>query len=448
MKVFLIKPLLLLLVASASMTLIGCGDATTTITEKEPISVDDDDHDHDGGTPSEKAFGRMMIVNSEKVEADVYDLSHNGLLSTISLDAQPSAVYATGGYRYAALVERSADKVGFIDGGLWQEPHNDHFDLFTITPTLSSFSLKGSRPTHFVPHDGQAAVFLDGDAATGMSASVHVFDDRMIEAADMPLTLYFTMPQHGVVEPRGEHLLASIRRDDAESTSSNVILPDQVGAYHLHDGEYDLEQIFDVPCPDLHGAAQNEIHIVFGCSDGLLLITDNGDDIYSAKKLLNSDDIADGLRIGSLWGHHESEQFIGQASSRTSDTLQFFAIEPTEAEMELIDWQPIESAKPVVRHFSFEAEQFVILDDKGYLTVIEPHLEGERTHWEYGARLDITDADVGMMPEEMSFSMTFSQNSHIAYIADPIEQHVLTIDLELLQITDDIKLDYAPAMIT
>ncbi len=438
MKPFLIKPLFFSLAASAITVLIGCGDAKTTIIKKDPISAEH------GGT----ATGRLLIVNSVDTEADVYDLSDGDLLGTIPLGALPSAVYATGGYRYAALVERSADKVGFIDGGLWQEPHDDHFDLFTTTPSLSNFSLMGSRPTHFVPHDGQVAVFLDGDAATSNNAGVLVFDDHMIEETEAPMTIEFTMPMHGVAEPRGEHVVASIRREDAQSTSSNFILPDQVGVYHLHNGSYELEQTFDVACPDLHGAAQNETHVIFGCSDGVLVVTDNGDDTYSAQKLLNSSDVAEGLRIGSLWGHHEGGQFIGRASSSSSDTVQFFTIDPAENEMELIDWQPMLNAKPVTQGFSFEAEQFIILDDQGYFTVIEPHLENGHTHWEYGERLDITDADVAMMPEGSKFSMTLAQNGHTAYIADPIEQHVITIDLELLQVTGDIELDYAPAMIT
>jgi len=446
MKTLLSKSLLLSMAMSASLVLTGCGDTKTTINEK--ASIPTDDHNHGGGTAGGMTTGRLLIVNTEDTEADVYDLNNNDLIATVPLDALPSAVYATGGYRYAALIERNADKVSFLDGGLWQEPHDDHFDLFTTIPSLSNFSLTGSRPTHFVKHDGQVAVFLDGDDASGANAGTLVFDDHDIEEAEMPLSIDFAMPQHGVAEPRGEHLLASIRRDDAESTSSKVILPDQVGVYHQHDGEYELEQTFDIACPDLHGAAQNETHIVFGCSDGVLLVIDNGDDTYSAQKLLNSDDVAEGLRLGSLWGHHESGQFIAQASSRTSDTTQFFSIDPVEAEMELIDWQPMADAKPLARDFAFEAEQFVILDDQGYLTVIEPHLENGHTHWEYGERLDISDADVSTMPEGTKFSMTLAQNGHMAYIADPIEQHVLIIDLELLQPDGDIELDYAPAMIT
>lgn len=446
MKPLFIKPLAISLAVSIAVTLTGCGDAETTINEKASIPADDD-HNH-GGEPGGATAGRLLIVNRTDTEAQVYDLSDSDLITTLPLDALPSAVHATGGYRFAALIERNADNVSFIDGGLWQEPHDDHFDLFTTMPSLSNVNLTGSRPTHFVSHDGQVALFLDGDAATGNNAGVQVFNDHMIEDAEVPTTLELSMPQHGVAEPRGEHLIVSIRRDDAESTSSNFVLPDQVAVYHLHDGAYDLEQTFDVACPDLHGAAQNETHAIFGCSDGVLIITDNGDDTYSAQKLVNSGDVAAGLRIGSLWGHPESSQFIGQASSRMSDTIQFFAIDPAENEMELVDWQPMPNAKPLTRNFAFEAERFVILDDQGYLTVIEPHEENGHTHWEYGERLDITEADVSTMPEGMKFSMSLAQNGHTVYIGDPIEQHVLVVDLALLQITGDIELDYAPEMVT
>lgn len=440
-----LKPLTLFIALSTSLTLIGCGDATTTIVEKEPIPVEDDGHNH-GGEHGAETAGRLFVVNPAAVESQVFDLDDNDLITTIPLDALPSAVYASGGYRFAALIERNADTVGFVDGGLWQEPHDDHFDLYTSTPMLINYSLNGSRPTHYDTFEGSVAVFFDGNAGAGSNASIQVFDDQVIADADTPAMVTFGLPMHGVAKPRGEHLLATLRRDDAENTSANKILPDQVGVYHLHDGDYELEQTLDVACPDLHGAAQNETHVVFGCSDGVLVAAEGSDGLYAAQKLLNPATILDSARIGSLWGHEASGQFIGSASA--DGVSQFFAIDPEEGEIALIDWQPMPNAKPVARDFAFEAEQFVILDDQGYLTLIEPHQDGLHTHWEYGARLDITDADVSQMPSGMKFSMTLAQNGHTVYIADPIAQHIVVVDLEVLAITDEIELDYAPAMVT
>lgn len=434
----------LVMAMSAVLALTACGGGDTRIVEREPIVTDDDDHDdHNHGG---EAGGRLFVLNSGELQAEVFDLDDNDLITSIALDAIPSSVYASGAYRYAALIERNANKVSFVDGGLWQEPHDDHFDLYSSTPKLINYSLAGSRPTHFVAHDGEVAIFYDGDAAADSNASVQVITDELIAGAGIPVEIDFDMPMHGVAEPRGEHLLSTIRRDDADSTSNNFILPDQVGVYHLHDGSYELEQTLDIACPDLHGAAQNEGHVVFGCSDGVLLAIEGENGDYSAQKIDNPDSLMEGARIGSIWGHEASEQFIGLASS--GDVSQFFVIDPVLGELELVDWEPLENAKPVARGFAYEAEQFVILDNQGYLTQITPHQEGDYTHWEYSGRIEITGADLSAMPEGANFSMTFSQNAHTVYIADPISQHIVVVDLDTFEVSGEIELDYVPSMIT
>ena len=80
-----------------------------------------------------------------------------------------------------------------------------------------------------------------------LAASVEVLTDNDITNATATLPgISYDINMHGVAEPRGEHLLATLRRDDAQSTSNAKILPDQVGVYHFHDGEYELEQMKDV----------------------------------------------------------------------------------------------------------------------------------------------------------------------------------------------------------
>lgn len=436
-----VKSPLFVLLASA-LLVVACGESETTIVEAEPLPVEDE-HDHG----SSNSAGRLLVINAEAVQAQVFDLSNTNSLATIDLDGLPSAVYASGGYRYAALVERTADKVGFIDGGLWQEPHDDHFDVFTGLPVLTNYVLTGSRPTHFVSHDGDTAIFLDGDTSVGNNAGVMVLDDFTIADNETPAALALAMPMHGVAQPRGEYLLSSVRRADADSSSNNVILPDQVALYLKHAGGYELQQVFDVTCPDLHGAAQNETHIVFGCADGVLIVSDNGAGNYSAKKLANTAAMATGLRIGSIWGHREAGQFIGQASGRASSEIQYFAIDPTADQMALIDWQPMANAAPVARMFDRDAEKFLILDSQGYLTVIEPHEDGASTHWEFSARLDITEADVANMPNGMKFSLVVSQVNRTAYVGNPLAQQVLVIDLDTLAEIEQIELNYPPAMI-
>ena len=44
--------------------------------------------------------------------------------------------------------------------------------------------------------------------------------------------------------------------------------------------------------------------------------------------------------------------------------------------------------------------------------------------------------------------MTFSQNAHTVYIADPISQHIVVVDLDTFEVSGEIELDYVPSMIT
>jgi hypothetical protein len=251
---------------------------------------------------------------------------------------------------------------------------------------------------------------------------------------------------HGVAEPRGEHLLSTIRRDDADSTSAAKILPDQVGVYHFHDGEYELEQTLALTCPDLHGAAQNHDYVAFGCSDGVLLAHQH-DDEYDAEKIANIDAIGD-LRIGTLYGHEDSETFIGVASGHGGGPAVIVSIHPEKAEMEELEWQLADGASAISYSFSAHGEHFLILDSLGFLNVLEAHEHDGEMHWELAGQVDITEEDITTMPEGMKFTMTVAQNGQFAYVADPIAQHVVQVHLEDLEIESEVELTFAPSAIT
>ena len=84
----------------------------------------------------------------------------------------------------------------------------------------------------------------------------------------------------------------------------------------------------------------------------------------------------------------------------------------------------------------------------GYLSVLSAHEHDDHAHWELEERLDISDADLSLMPEGGAFSMTIAQNAAVVYVADPIAQHVLVINLESGETTGDIELDFVPSAVT
>jgi hypothetical protein len=449
-KLFKLK---LIALAISSTLITACGDAETNIVEKDPIEVPDDGHDHgDGGDHGDEytidSLGRLAILAGDSNEANFFDLDDNELLDTFTLTNDSNTLSSSPDFRYAVIASRAQDYLGFIDGGLWREDHGAHLHDYEQSPEFSSYELtSGSRPTHLVKHDGKLAVFYDGDAASGTTASVEVLTDNDITNATATLSgISYDINMHGVAEPRGEHLLATIRRDDAQSSSIAKVLPDQVGVYHFHDGEYELEQTLELTCPDLHGAAQNHDYVAFGCSDGVLLAHQH-DDEYHAEKVINIDAVGD-LRIGSIYGHEGSETFIGVASGHGGGPAVLLSINPAEAEMEELEWQLADGASAVSYSFSANGEHFLVLDSLGFLNVLEAHAHDDHIHWELAGQVDITQEDVTTMPEGMKFSMTVAQNGQFAYVADPIAQHVVQVHLEDLEIEGELELTFPPAAIT
>ncbi|NQY64767.1 MAG: 5-methyltetrahydrofolate--homocysteine methyltransferase [Alteromonadaceae bacterium] len=433
----------LITAAIAGLLLSGCGDAETVIVEKETIAVEvEDDHNHDDDSFTIESMGRLAVLSAETNEAAIFDLDEGDLLDTFSLTHDDNTLTASAGFRFAVVASRSQDYVGFVDGGLWRENHDIHLHDYQQMPVINSFELSGSRPTHIVKHDDQMVLFFDGDADSGVSASVQVVKDTDIsnEISEVP-SLEYNINMHGVAKPQGEHLLATVRRDDTDNTSVAKILPDQVGVYHLHDNEYIQEEILDVTCPDLHGAAQNTEYVLFGCSDGVLVASQHNGE-YSSEKIANIDEL-DSLRIGTLYSHEESDSFIGIASAHGGNTAILVSVNPEASEMEKLEWQPENNASPVSYGFSYEGEHFLILDSKGKLNILSSHEHDGEMHWELEESIDISQEDISTMPEGMRFSMAMAQNGHYVYVSDPIANHILQINLENMSIEDDIEMNFA-----
>lgn len=443
------KQFSLLAMALSALLLTGCGDAETTIIEREPVKPPK--NDGGGGNNNNdiiiNSLGRLAITSAESNAAAVVDIDSGNVLETFSLTHEGSALYASGGYRYAVVTARKFDKVEFIDGGLWREQHTGHLHDYKQAPKMSDYSLSGSRPTHYKSYDGKGAIFYDGDADAGTPASVQVVSDADIASSKADLvSLKYNINMHGVAQPRGELLFSTIRRDDAESTSSIKVLPDKVGIYHLHNNEYDLEQTLEATCPNLHGASQNHDFLAYGCDDGVLVAHKHGDK-FEGHKIANIAAI-DGMRIGSLYGHHDSPSFIGAARNRQTGKSVVLTVDPKAEKMEQIDWKPQEEATPVAYAFTHDGEHALILDNKGYLTILSVHKHEGVNHFEFEHRIDISEQDVTKMPKGQSFRMTVAQNGANVFVSDPIAKHVLRVDIESKSIKGDVELSFVPARIT
>ena len=264
--------------------------------------------DGGGGHTPERidSAGLLALTEAGQPTVRLLDLDKAAVTHSLKVANAPSDIVASPGGRYALAVQRLQDQAQVIDGGLWQEDHGDHLHDYRAEPRLLTGALSGPRPTHYEVKDGTAALFMDGVADAQQPAAVQVLTEASL-ARVMPDSS-FTLPAavHGTAEPRGSgFMLVSARTDDAPGT-----LPNAVDLYQRGAGGWTMAQRFDVPCPDLHGSYSNASYSAFGCSDGVLVIQQNGS-AFTASKIANPPALPAGVRIGTIAGHPKERASSG-----------------------------------------------------------------------------------------------------------------------------------------
>ncbi len=408
----------------SSMFLVACNDSTTTIIEKDPIVDDGDDHDHGSASA-----GRLVISDKDSTVVSVYELEDYSLLQQFTLTNAVSALYASPANRYALAVQRTDDKVEFIDGGQYLEAHGDHFHTINNAPAVASFAFNGSRPTHVTVNDTQLAIFFDGVSGTSASAAVITENDIAGNRSDYPQQS-FTANMHGAAQARGEYMIATIYDTAAAAVQ-------QVALYHAHGDHFHEEAVFASTCPRLHGSSQNEHFTGFGCEDGVLLIEQSGN-TFTDSKIPYTD------RISTLKGYATAEHFVGYNS--TSNSL--FAVHPEHAEIDVIDWQAGSATKIVSSGFADHGEKFVVVDDLGYLTILAYHGHSHDSTatepFEVAAKVQLTTTDVAAMPAGSNFELAVSAASDEVFVLNPLDRSVLTVDLTSGEVVNKLELNFLP----
>ncbi|WP_448245440.1 hypothetical protein [Thalassotalea agariperforans] len=394
----------------------GCGDAETNITELPSTIIDHDDEHNE-----ELSKGRLAIAAADQAMVYIFDLEDNSLVESVTLTHPAEYLYASPENRFAVAVQRSYDMVEFIDGGLWQELHNDHYDQHIDDPVLTSFSLTDIKPTHFVPRGEQVAVFFDGNKDTGANASLSILTDESISEEKVVATHDFSTYMHGTAEIRGDYVVTTLRDPDTESS-----LPEQIVLLELHDDHFHQEQIFETTCPALHGSFQNDTHVAFGCSDGVLAIEQQGS-TFTAQKIANPADMPAGARIGSLTGSAESNIMIGTASST------FYLIDLALQNITPFNWQAEDGLTSMTYGFDGANEHMLILDNQGYL-----NLFAAEEDWQLEQRIHVFD-DLAV---DATPSIIASKADELIYIINA--QEVTIVDLHEGEVTGHFDLNFTP----
>ncbi len=411
---------------SAAFLLVGCNSSETTIDEKEPtiIEGEHDDHhdgDHDDDHGGEPGKGRLAIAELDQPVIRIFDLEENTLLETVNLTNPASAVYASPEGRYAVAIQQEQGTVEFVDGGLWQELHDDHYDQHSETPVLLSYSIQGVKPAHYVPRGEYAALFFDGDADTMENASLNLLSDESIAAEKVIAEHDFDTYMHGTAEVRGDFVLTTLRQADAESS-----LPDQVAVFELHDDHFHQEQVLDVTCPELHGSFQNEDHIMFACEDGILAIEQDGSN-FTASKIAYPAEVPESDRIFTITGSEHSTTMLGLTPRG------IFIIDPIASSISRFERSAEENAYSPRYAFDAHHEHLLLLDRNGALNAYSAEDD-----WELEQTIPVFEA---LANDVRPLIISSKAHEHVYIIH---EQEVTEIDLHDGEVVGHFDLDFTP----
>ena len=355
----------------------------------------EEEHEHGA---AEEASARLLVADGERPRVAVVDTGSGENLASYGLEANAS-MHSTHEGRYGFAVQSDGDLVNAVDGGVWAEEHGDHSHSYAEEPRMLDFELTGQEPVHFVAHEGQVAVFNDGDG------SATVFEEAEVEDADAErFTIESGRAHHGVAVPMGDRVIVSRASEEEEGD-----LPSTLSVYDLKGNR--LQDFRG--CGGMHGEVSFEETAAFACEDGVVLLERRGDG-FSQTKIPYPDGTTEETRSWTLLGDEEVPYLVGDSGD---DGL--MRVDVDSGEMERL---PLPGE---VADFALDPEtgHAVALTTDGRLHSVEPE-SGE------------VEASAGAIrpfeiPEEFGPPVPYVSVGHgVAYVSEPETGEVAEVHLE------------------
>jgi len=278
------KCLALVLAGAGLNVLAGCSDSPTTTSDPDPEAA--------------VHFQRLVVADAEQATVRVYGMADDQQLATFQLDAPASYVFSSGSGRFAGVQQRTADRVHFVDGGVWV--HHDHGHRHS--PSLLAFALNDGLPTHANVNGEWMTTFFDG---SGRAAWVRE-GDLVQNQGQVAFELQTGGPHHSgsvTVLSQNSAYFGVAPLNPAGGLPSSVEVYSQQG-----------QLLATVPdCPVMHGNAAAGNTAVFGCNNGFALILAGGSGV-AASKVTPTGALA-GLGLRNAWSANGSNVILGQFSA-------------------------------------------------------------------------------------------------------------------------------------
>ncbi|GEM_PF-6970503 len=294
MKQTLSRSFSLMAVFSLTMVHGGCQKSNPSRESEgsDQISLDLDD------VLAHQGRERIFYTDSSSNLSFVYDLQERKVVLTVPFEGL-ARVYTGALGQYGYLVEAEYDRITIVDSGLRFVQESGTWVEQNIKPFVSEAKISGLAPTHFVAHDSRVAIFFDNEG------KARILDEQSLVSPSILFNeIQTTTPHHGVAVPFGSYVLATWAQ-----TPPTGGRPIASGVSVFTDRGIDTGLRFE-GCPSLHGEVQVNTSILFGCRDGLLIITldDSG---WGVRKVSNPSGSPEGSRVGTLTAGRTPTEVIG-----------------------------------------------------------------------------------------------------------------------------------------
>lgn len=303
-----------------------------------------------------------------------------------------------------------ASGFGVVDMGTWTDQHGDHGHSYTAAPAITDLRFGGDEAGHVVPHDSRITLFSDGTGEVNVVEPAELLEGKAKSTS-------FTVPEphHGVAVSRADgSLVISVGNEDSRS---GVAILDK-----------DRKEIAsNDQCPGIHGeAAAADGVLVFGCEDGLLIVT--GNDI---RKVKSPDSYG---RIGNQAGSEESPVVLGDyktdKDAEKERPNRFTLTDTRTGQLRVVPFSASYSFRGLKRGPDGEA---LILGTDGALHVIDP------STGQVSATIPVIDE--WREPDKWQDPMP---NLYVlgstAYISDPAAKTIHAVDLTTRTVVADADL--------
>lgn len=166
--------------------------------------------------------------------------------------------------RYAFV--SSGDTVEVFDTGAWTVPHGDHKHYYSTEPKAVG-TIDLPNPGSVAGDGSTVAVFSDSEGYASLFTTEDLDAGVITETGRIT-----TSPHNGVVVPFKDYFLASTGSDKEPDSK-----PDGV---EVRDSE-NQTVLAKESCPGLSSHAQTRVGVVFACTDGALLFTEDDDAVLA-----------------------------------------------------------------------------------------------------------------------------------------------------------------------